>query len=142
MKFAITLVALALIPIAAIGGYLAHREPAPPAFGPYVASELGVRHLTGQDTDDWLVVVVSGPQKGGAMDLAQALSIFPTHKVMEQSAGGKVKYVELKCADYSSGAKDMPYTAPTLVRKCNSYMKTRKQAVKYMMDLLQPEPKS
>ena len=142
MKFAALLGAIALLPIAFVLGYSAHQAPDPPAFGPYVAAELGVRHLTGQDTDDWLVVVVSGPQKGGAMDLAQALSIFPTHKVMEQSAGGKVKYVELKCADYSSGAKDMPYTAPTLVRKCNSYMKTRKQAVKYMMDLLQPEPKS
>jgi hypothetical protein len=142
MKFAALLGAIALLPIAFVVGYSAHKEPAPPAFGPYVSSELGVRHLTGQDTDDWLVVAVSGPNKGGAMDLAQALSFFPTHKAIEASAGGKVKYIEMKCQTYSNGAKNMPYTAPTVIRKCNSLVRTRKQAVKYMVDLLQPEPKS
>ena len=138
MKFVFLLAAIALIPIAAVAGFFAHRDPAPPGFGPYIASEFGVRHLAGQDVDDWLAVAVTGPNKGGAMDLMQAYVTYPNHAALEASAQGKVKYVEMKCLNYSNGTdKTLLYTAPTVIRRCTSIAKTRKQADAYISNLIQ-----
>src|SRR5574338_1632733 len=141
MKFVAVLAALALVPVAAVAGYFAHQDPALPPFGVYAAKQLSVKHVPGQDTDDWLVVAVSGPNKGGAMDLFQALATYPTHKALEQSAQGKVKYVEFKCQNYSTNAAKQLYTARTVIRKCQSIQKSRKQAEKYMVSLIQQRPK-
>ena len=142
MKFAALLGAIALLPIAFVVGYSAHKEPAPPAFGAYVVNELGVKHVPGMDSDDWLAVAVTGPNKGGSVPVDAALSFYPTHKLLEQSAQGKVKYYEIKCQNYGNATKDLLFTAPTVIRKCNSIPKTRKQVEKYMLNLLKPEPKS
>ena len=142
MKFAALLGAIALLPIAFVVGYSAHQDPALPAFGGYAVEQLGVRHVPGQDSDDWIAVAVTGPNKGGAMDVAQALSIFRTHKELEASAQGKVKYFEMKCQNYSTGGTKVLYTASNLIRKSTSVQKSRKQVEKYMVSLFMPEPKS
>src|SRR5574338_1308478 len=142
MKFVAVLAALALVPVAAVAGYFAHQDPALPSFGVYAVKQLSVKHVPGQDTDDWLAVAVSGPNKGGAMDLFQALATYPTHELLEQSAQGTVKYVEFKCQNYSTNASKHLYTARTGVRRCQSIQKSRKQAEQYIVELLRSEPKS
>ena len=137
MKFAATLAAIALIPIAAVAGYFAHQEPELPGFGQYAIEELNVRHVPGQDSDDWLAVAVTGPNKGGSMDLLQAYMSYPDHKSLEASAQGKVKYYELKCRNYATNADKNLYSAPNVVRRCTSTLKTRKQADKHMASLIQ-----
>lgn len=122
-------------------GYSLHKQPAPP-FGVYAAQQLHIRHVPGQDSDDWLAVAITGPNKGGAVDLFAALASYPTHKALERSAQGKVIYVEMKCANYTTNATKAPYTAKSLVRKCSSARKSRKQAEDYMVTLLRPSPKS
>lgn len=141
MKY-LALAALACVPIAAAAGYVAHQDPAAPPFGQYVADQLAVKHVAGGDTDDWLAVAVSGPNKGGSMNVIDALSYFRTHKDLEQSAQGKVAYYEVKCANYTTGGKTATYTSARVVRSCNSVKRTRKQAEEYMTSLLAPEPKS
>lgn len=141
MSKILALAALVCVPVAAAAGYVAHQDPAPPPFGQYVAEQLGVKHVTGQDSDDWLAVAVSGPNKGGSMDVAMALAAYPTHKDLERSAQGKVEYVELKCANYGTGGK-VSFSSKRAVRSCTSEKRTRKQAENYMRSLLAPEPKS
>lgn len=136
------LAVLVLLPVAVAVGYIANPDPAPPAFGEYLLSEQGVKHVPGQDSDDWLAVAVTGPNKGGAMDLFQALATYPTHEALEQSAQGKVAYYEMKCQNYSTGGSKQAYSSPNLVRKCTSEKRTRKQAEDYMVSLIAPEPKS
>lgn len=140
MKFAALLAAIALIPIAGFAGYALNGDPEP-SFGSYALHE-GIKHVPGQDSDDWMAVAVSGPNKGGAMDVFQALASYPTHEDLERSAQGKVKYYELKCQNYSSGGAKFLYTAPRVIRNCVSLEKTRKQAEDYMLSLMAPEPKS
>src|SRR6187551_2376863 len=140
MRFAALLAAIALIPVAGVAGYAMNKDPEP-SFSSYVVSQ-GIRHVPGQDSDDWIAVAVTGPNKGGAMDVFQALSIFRTQGDLERSAQGKVKYYELKCQHYSTGGTKDLYTAARVIRNCVSLHKTRKQVEKYMVSLLQPEPKS
>ncbi len=139
MKY-LALAALVCVPIAATVGYVAHRDPPPPTFAAYLADTQGIKHVPGDDTDEWLAVAATGPNKGGAMEVTQALSFFPTHQALEQSAQGKVVYVETKCANYAAGK--VTYSTPVVVRKCSSEKRTRKQAESYMRSLLAPEPKS
>ena len=140
MKFAALLVAIALIPVAGLAGYALNPD-SEPSFSAYVLSQ-GLRHVPGQDSDDWIAVAVTGPNKGGALDVFTALSGYPTHGDLERSAQGKVKYYELKCQNYSSGASKNLYSSPQVVRKCVSLQRTRKQAENYMLELIAPEPKS
>ena len=137
MKFAAILISIALIPIAFVAGYFLHQEPEMPGFGQYAIQELGVRHIPGQDSDDWLAVAVTGPNKDGAMDLMQAYVTYPNHKALEQSAQGKVKYYEIQCRNYATGASKSLYSAAQVVRRCFSTEKTRKQADKHMASLIQ-----
>lgn len=138
MKFAVLLGAIALIPLAAVGGYFAHQEPGMPGFGQYAVDELGVRHVPGQDSDDWVAAAVTGPNKGGAMDLIQAYTTYPNHAALEASAQGKVKYYEVRCKNYSNSTdKKLLFTATTAIRKCSSVVKTRKQADRYVSSLIQ-----
>lgn len=140
MKFAALLGAIALIPIAFAVGYSAHQQPAP-KFGD-MALQMGIRHVPGQDSDDWIAVAVTGPNKGGAMDVMTALSMFPTHKSLEASAQGKVKYYEIKCQNYTTNGTKAVYSARDMVRKCSSDVRSRKAVEKYMVSLLTPEQKS
>lgn len=143
MSKILALAALACVPIAAVTGYVAHRDAAPPPFGEYVADQLAVKHVAGQDTDDWLAQAVTGPNKGGSMDVTMALAIYPTHKLLEQSAEGKVVYVERKCSVYStSGKKDVQPGDTTFVQRCDQERRTRKQAEEYFKGLLAPPVKS
>lgn len=141
--FVAVLTALVVLPLGAALGYVAHQDPAPPAFGSYLAEQVAVKHIPGQDTDNWLAQAVTGPNKGGAMDVTMALAIYATHDQLEQSAQGKVVYVERKCSVYStSGKKDVQPSDTTFVQRCDQERKTRKQAESYMRDLMTPEPKS
>ena len=140
MKFAALLGAIALIPVAAVAGYLAHQQPTPKFSD--MALQMDIQHVPGQDSDDWIAVAVTGPNKGGAMDVLQALSIYPTHGALEASARGKVKYYELSCQNYTTGASKNPYSAKDLIRKCSSAVKSRKQAEDYMVSLIAPPEKS
>jgi hypothetical protein len=138
VKFAAILISNALIPNAAVAGYFAHQEPGMPGFGTYAVEELGVRHVPGQDSDDWVAAAVTGPNKGGAMDLIQAYTNYPNHAALEASAQGKVKYYEVKCKNYSNTTdKKLLFTATTAIRKCSSVVKTRKQADRYISSLIQ-----
>ena len=137
MKFAAIPISVALIPIAAVGGYFAHQEPGLPAFGQYALEKLNVRHVPGRDSDDWLAVAVTGPNKGGSMDLLEAYMYFPTHADIEENAQGKVKYYELECANYATNADKNLYSAPLVVRKCTSTERTRKQADQHMNEVIQ-----
>lgn len=141
MKNIAILAAIALLPIVGFSGYALNGNDIP-SFGDYLLTQQNVKHIPGQDTDDWMAVAVSGPNKGGALDLFTALASYPDHKTLEQSAQGKVKYYELKCQSYSTGGQKLLYTARVVIRKCGSVEKTRKQAEEYMLTLLQPEPKS
>ena len=134
MKY-LALAALVCVPLAAATGYVAHQNPAPPAFGQYLVDQMNGQHVAGQDSDDWLAVAVTGPNKGGSMDLFQALAIFPTHAALEQSAQGKVAY-------YATDGSKLTYASERVVRSCTSEKRTRKEAEDYMMTLLAPEPKS
>ena len=127
---------IALIPIVGLSGYALNGNDIP-AFGDYLVSQENVKHIPGQDSDDWMAVAVSGPNKGGAVDLFTALASYPTHKSLEQSAQGKVKYYELVCRNYATNADKNLYSAPNVVRKCTSTLKTRKQADKHMASLIQ-----
>lgn len=140
MKY-LALAAIAAVPIAACAGYLAHRDPAPPAFAQY-ATGLHLQRAAADDTDEWLAVAVTGPNKGGAMDVTMALAAFPTHKALEQSAQGKVVYREIRCVNYTTGGKPAGYSTARVVRSCTSQNRTRKQAEKYMTDALTPAPPS
>ncbi len=92
----LALAALVCVPIAATVGYVAHRDPPPPTFAAYLADTQGIKHVPGDDTDEWLAVAATGPNKGGAMEVTQALSFFPTHQALEQSAQGEVvKFLNL-----------------------------------------------
>lgn len=142
MSKILALAALVCVPIAAGIGYVAHTEPGPPPFGEYMLTTENVQHVPGQDSDDWIAVAVTGPNKGGAMDLLTALSMFPNHQALEQSAQGNVAYFELKCQNYATGGNKLAYTSKRVVRSCTSEKRTRKQAENYMAGLLVPEPKS
>ena len=142
MKLVAVLTALVVAPPMLAVGWAAKPAPAPPGFGEYVQTTLQVKHVPGQDTDDWLAVATTGPNKGGAIDLVQALSVYRTHKDLEDSAQGKVEYREMKCSDYTSGAAKHAYLSASFVRKCSSVKKTRKQAEEFMLEVLAPEPKS
>lgn len=141
MKNIALLVTIALLPIVGAAGYISNGNDIP-AFGDYLLTQENLKHVPGQDSDDWIVVAVTGPNKGGAMDVFQALATYPTHEALEQSAQGKVVYVEMKCQNYSTGGTKQVYSAKSLVRKCSTESKTRKQAENYMISLLAPEPKS
>jgi hypothetical protein len=141
MKNIALFLAIAFIPLAAAAGYALNGNDIP-AFGDYLLNEQGVKHVPGQDSDDWLAVAVTGPNKGGALDLFQALATYPNHAALEQSAQGKVIYVEMKCENYSTDATKAVYSAKNLVRKCSTARKTRKQAEDYMVTLIAPSPKS
>jgi hypothetical protein len=140
LYFAI-LAALFVAPAAGAIGYISNGNDIP-AFGDYLLNEQDVKHVPGQDSDDWLAVAVTGPNKGGALDLFQALATYPNHAALEQSAQGKVIYVEMKCENYSTDATKAVYSAKNLVRKCSTARKTRKQAEDYMVTLIAPSPKS
>lgn len=142
MRTILALVAIVCVPIAAAAGYAAHRDPAPPPFGQYLLEQQNVKHVTGQDADEWLAVAVTGPNKGGSVDVFTALASYPTHGDLERSAQGKVVYVEMKCENYATGGTKNLYAAENVVRKCTSERRTRKEAEAYMRSLLQAEPKS
>lgn len=141
MKNIALLLAIAFIPLAAAAGYALNGNDIP-AFGDYLLNQQGVKHVPGQDSDDWLAVATTGPNKGGAVDVFTALASYPTHAALEQSAHGKVIYVEMKCQNYTTNATKLPYSAKSLVRTCTTERKTRKQAEEYMVTLLAPTPKS
>ena len=141
MKYAAVLAALALVPITAAVAWTVKPDPASPTFPQYM-TDAGVKYVEGNDSDDWLATAVTGPHKGGAMDLAMALSAYPTHKALEQSAGGKVIYVEMKCQNYTTtGRKKLSSADKLLVRRCTQSVRTRKQAEDYMVSLFTPAPK-
>ncbi len=142
MKLIAILSACVALPIGLGIGYSLKPDPAPAPFGEYVLDTLSVKHVPGQDTDDWIAVAVTGPNKGGALDVVQALSVYPTHADLEQSAQGKVEYYELTCSDYATGGAKNPYAVPNFVRKCSSEKKTRKQVENFMTELLAPVPKA
>lgn len=143
MKFFLAaLTACVAVPIGGSIGYVVKHDPAP-SFGEYVLKNQGAKHVPGQDSDDWLAIAVTGPNKGGAMDLVRALSVYRTHKDLEGSAQGRVVYVERKCALYStSGTKTITEKDRSIVTKCSQESKTRKQAEEYMVELLAPVPKA
>ena len=137
------LAVLVLLPVAVAVGYVAHQDPAPLAFDAYLLDQQNVKHVAGQDTDDWVAMAATGPNKGGAIDLLEAMSFYPSHEALEQSAQGKVVYVERKCVFYSTtGKKNAAVGDKTLVQRCTQTVHTRKQAENYMVTLLAPEPKS
>lgn len=143
MKLAAFLGAIALIPVAAALGWVTKPKPGLPTFGQYVTRADNVKHVPGNDSDDWLAEAVTGPNKGGAMNVTTALSIYPTHKALEQSAHGKVVYVEMRCSNYTTTAKRKLSPADkVLIRRCTQTVRTRRQAEKYMMSLLAPKVKS
>jgi hypothetical protein len=141
MKFAVLLGAIALLPIAFVVGYSAHKQPAP-AFGVYAAQELHVRHVPGQDVDNWVAVAVTGPNKGGAVDAMQAMFMAKTHKLLEAQAQGKIIYVEMKCQNYTSNGEKLVYKAQDIVQRCSTVRKSRKEVEKYVLDLMRAEPAS
>lgn len=142
MSKILALAALMCVPVAGALGYVAHQDPAPPPFADYLLAEQNVKHVPGQDSDDWLAVAVTGPNKGGAMDVTMALAMFPNHAALEQSAQGKVAYYEFKCQNYATNGNKLSYAAKRVVRSCTSEKRTRKQAEDYMTSLLAPTPKS
>lgn len=141
MKLIAVLAALVALPVGASIGYVAHKAPPPPTWGRYAVDALNVRHVTGMDTDQWLAVATSGPHKNDAMPVEYALSGYPTQKLLERAAGGRVVYVEMKCGYYSTGHTRNFYTAPNAVHKCVSLTKTRKQAERWFIDSIRPQPK-
>ena len=142
MKKYLPYAALLAVPIAACVGFVAHANPAPPPLGEYLLTQENVKHVAGEDSDDWLAVALTGPNKGGSMDVAMALAIYPTHKLLEQSAQGKVAYYELKCQNYTPAGKKVGLTTAKVLRSCTSTKKTRKQVENYMRSLLSPPVKS
>jgi hypothetical protein len=136
------LAALFVIPIAGLGGYSLKPDPALPSFADYVSETQNVKHVLVLDTDDWVAVAVSGPNKGGSVPVLQALSFYRTHADLEAAAGGKVSYFERKCVFYTSSGKKTVASDPVLVQRCTQTVKTRKQAEEYMLTALAPTPKA
>ena len=88
-------------------------------------------------------MAITGPHKGGQMDLRFAISQYPTHKDLERSAKGKVVYVERRCTFYSTTGRTHSDPADkTLVQRCTQERKTRKQVEAYLSTQIQPSPKS
>lgn len=133
MKFAALLGAIALVPITAVAGYFLHQDPSMPGFGQYITQELGLRHVPGEDSDDWLAAVVTGPMKGSAAPVTDVFQVYPSQKALETSAGGKIKYYEIRCKNYSTGGdKDLMFTSRSVIRKCSAQERTRKQVQAYV----------
>jgi hypothetical protein len=136
-------VLVGMLPLVGSVGYAVHRNPALPSFDTYVGESQAVRHVAALDTDEWSAVAISGPNKGGQMDLQLALVQFPTHKDLERSAKGTVVYVERRCVFYSTtGKKQADPGDKTLVQRCTQQRKTRKQAENWVRLQLRSEPTS
>ena len=143
MKSLAIFVLVGMLPVVGCAGYAAHRDPALPGFGTYVGKAQAVRHVAGLDTDEWSAMAISGPHKGGQMDIHLALSQYPSHKELERSAKGKVVYVERRCVFYSTTGKQ--HAGPgdkTLVQRCTQQRKTRAQVERYIRAGLLPTSKS
>ena len=93
MKSLAIRVLIGMLPLLGCVGYVAHQNPSLPSFGAYVGQSQSVRHVAGLDTDEWSAMAISGPNKGGQMDIQLALLQYPTHKDLERSAKGRVVYV-------------------------------------------------
>lgn len=134
---------IGMLPLVGCIGYAAHRNPSLPSFGAYVGEAQSVRHVAGLDTDEWSAMAISGPNKGGQMDIQLALLQFPTHEELERSAKGKVVYLERRCVFYSTTGKTQADPSDkTLVQRCTQERKTRKQAERYIETQFRPEPTS
>ena len=143
MKGLAILVLVGMLPVVASIGYVSHRNPALPSFGTYVGEAQAVKRVVGLDTDEWSALAVTGPNRGGQMDIQLALLQYPTHGDLERSAKGKVVYVERRCVFYSTTGKQQADPADkTLVQRCTQQRKTRKQAEEYIRTLRQPTPTS
>lgn len=134
MKLVALLAVIALVPVAAAAGYLAHTDPAPPSMLEAIGGHLK-RDAKPEPT--WFYIVTKGPFRGQTADALQALAASPAD--LKQAPG---VYVVQTCTSYSTTGRPKALLDRQIVQYCTKRRVTRAQVVKYAETLNEPVEKS
>ena len=128
MKFAALLAATALIPIAAVAGFMAHKDPPSPK--PLTLDQALTQTLTavGQPQITYVYVVTRGKLRGQTGDPAYVSSLTKAQLASQGALAGQ--YVRMVCQLYTAEGNEYISLSSSAAQYCKRTVVSKARALK------------
>jgi hypothetical protein len=121
-QFIATLAAIAVIPFAAAGGFVANTDPAPRTVAEAAAEDL--KAVAEGASEEWLYIVTAGPLKGQEAE-AFFVALNMNDEQLAKAGATKGGFYVRKCQLYTTSGKVVVANDPEVVNVCTQRSVTR-----------------
>jgi hypothetical protein len=134
-QFIATLAAIAVIPFAAAGGFVANTDPAPRTVAEAAAEDL--KAVAEGASEEWLYIVTAGPLKGQEAE-AFFVALNMNDEQLAKAGATKGGFYVRKCQLYTSSGDIAVATDAEIVNRCTQRIVTRAAVLEQAKSLESP----